>query len=91
MEGPGARIISLFRVGADIDGTTGVPVTHKGSVSAMIIIASSSIHIDMLNLPSYDSIFCMWWTVMEYSHTVCYSRTSTVSGQCYADINYMPH
>ena len=37
-------MISPFRVGAGIDGTTGVPVTHKGLVSAMIIIASSSIH-----------------------------------------------
>ena len=35
MEGLGARIISPFRVGAGIDGTTGVPVTHKGSVSAI--------------------------------------------------------
>ena len=43
MEGPGARIISLFRVGAGIDGTIGVPVTHKGSVSAGKLIASSSI------------------------------------------------
>ena len=37
MEGLGARMISPFRVGAGIDGTTGVPVTHKGSLSAMII------------------------------------------------------
>ena len=44
MEGPGARIISPFRVGAGIDGTTGVSVTHKGSVSAGYkLIASSSI------------------------------------------------